>query len=55
MEAYRKYLAENVLSEEKVVSPRPHILLIHILTDTRQVTYRLLSRALHVHPNTAKQ
>ncbi|KAK4210418.1 DNA polymerase subunit Cdc27 [Rhypophila decipiens] len=37
MADYRKYLAENVLSESKVV------------------TYRLLSRALRVHPNSAKQ
>ncbi|KAK3944804.1 hypothetical protein QBC46DRAFT_455861 [Diplogelasinospora grovesii] len=37
MEVYRKYLAENVLHEDKVV------------------TYRLLSRALEVHVNTAKQ
>ncbi|KAL2137437.1 hypothetical protein VTI74DRAFT_58 [Chaetomium olivicolor] len=37
MDSYSKYLAENVLSEDKVV------------------TYRLLSRALQVHVNTAKQ
>ncbi|KAK1775060.1 DNA polymerase subunit Cdc27 [Copromyces sp. CBS 386.78] len=37
MEDYKTYLAENVLSEDKVV------------------TYRLLSRALRVHPNVAKQ
>ncbi|KAL0471893.1 DNA polymerase subunit Cdc27 [Neurospora intermedia] len=37
MEDYKTYLAENILSEDKVV------------------TYRLLSRALRVHPNVAKQ
>ncbi|KAK0636893.1 DNA polymerase subunit Cdc27 [Bombardia bombarda] len=37
MDVCKKYLAENILSEDKVV------------------TYRLLSRALHVHVNTAKQ
>ncbi|KAK3688434.1 DNA polymerase subunit Cdc27 [Podospora appendiculata] len=37
MDVYPKFLAENVLAEDKVV------------------TYRLLSRALHVHVNTAKQ
>ncbi|KAK3318560.1 DNA polymerase subunit Cdc27 [Apodospora peruviana] len=37
MDVYKKFLAENILTEEKVI------------------TYRLLSRALHVHPNTAKQ
>ncbi|KAK3323580.1 DNA polymerase subunit Cdc27 [Cercophora scortea] len=37
MEVYSKFLAENVLAEDKVV------------------TYRLLSCALHVHVNTAKQ
>ncbi|KAK4238645.1 DNA polymerase subunit Cdc27 [Achaetomium macrosporum] len=37
MDSYNKFLAENVLTEDKVV------------------TYRLLSRALQVHVNTAKQ
>ncbi|GAB1319052.1 CDC27 protein [Madurella fahalii] len=37
MDTYSKFLAENVLTEDKVV------------------TYRLLSRALQVHVNTAKQ
>ncbi|KXX77115.1 DNA polymerase delta subunit 3 [Madurella mycetomatis] len=37
MDAYSKFLAENVLTEDKVV------------------TYRLLSRTLQVHVNTAKQ
>ncbi|AEO55164.1 hypothetical protein MYCTH_2298705 [Thermothelomyces thermophilus ATCC 42464] len=37
MDSYNKFLAENVLTEDKVI------------------TYRLLSRALKVHVNTAKQ
>ncbi|KAK5657696.1 hypothetical protein OQA88_2768 [Cercophora sp. LCS_1] len=37
MEEYKTFLAENILTEDKVV------------------TYRLLSRSLKVHPNTAKQ
>lgn len=56
MDSYNKFLAENVLTEDKVVRnlglSRKNI----TATDLKcQVTYRLLSRALQVHVNTAKQ
>ena len=54
MEDYKKFLAEQILTEDKVVCvtfPSPEI-----PTLTRgQVSYRLLSRAMKVHVNTAKQ
>jgi hypothetical protein len=52
---YREYLAANILSEDRAVSfitPRiPKIIVLII----GQVMYRLLSRALKVHVNTAKE
>lgn len=56
MDSYQKLLAEGVLTEDKVVCCGRGI----VLTDKSkltmgQFTYRLLSRTLRVHPNTAKQ
>lgn len=57
MDEHRRYLAENIISGEKVVwsqatpsSPTG----LDKLTDS-QITYRFLSRVLKVHVNTAKQ
>lgn len=51
---YKRYLAENVLSERRVVRIIHTHAIVKILT-AGQVTYRLLSRALKVHSNLAKQ
>lgn len=67
MEDYKTYLVENVLSDDKVVSHLPDHKLMPYGTGSEKckfatnnglkikVTYRLLSRALRVHPNVAKQ
>lgn len=57
MADYKTYLAEQVLSDDKIVrrpSPRLHLDPGHKLMFPK-VTYRTLSRALKVHVNTAKQ
>lgn len=57
MEEHRKYLADRLLSDEQPVSSCPAALrwLPDPSIDTSQITYRLLSRALDVHVNTAKE
>lgn len=50
---YKRFLAENVLSERRTVCFR--FLLSAVCMLILQVTYRLLSRALRVHCNLAKQ
>jgi DNA polymerase delta subunit 3 len=50
---YNEYLAANILNEQQYV--RTTIPPIESDTDHTQVTYRLLSRALKVHSNLAKQ
>lgn len=52
-ESYKEYLAARVISENRPVCFR----LQHWASDAHssQVTYRLLSRALKVHVNVAKQ
>jgi hypothetical protein len=51
---YTEYLAANVLNEAQVVSI-VKVDYSKMCADTRQVTYRLLSRAIKVHVNLAKQ
>lgn len=53
MEEYKKYLADQILSEEKIVSCNARSE-VWIDTNASQVTYRSLSRALKTHVNTAK-
>ena len=54
MDEYKKYLADRLLSEEQPVSiVRSYYL--NTKAKLVQVTYRLLSRALDVHVNTAKE
>lgn len=59
MESYSKFLAESVLTEDKVVrtlfSQLNGCQLMTDLTRVFQVTYRQLSREVQVHVNTAKQ
>jgi hypothetical protein len=53
-EAYRDYLAARVLAENKPVSC-PSTAVLHYCSNTCQVTYRLLSRALTVDVSSAKR
>ena len=55
MGSYTKYLVDNVLSEDKTVRLLADTPVMTMVSDSLQVTYRLLSRALKVHANTAKQ
>jgi DNA polymerase delta subunit 3 len=52
---YKRYLAENVLSERRTVSTIMYPNMTFMLLISVQVTYRLLSLALRVHSNLAKQ
>lgn len=58
MEEHKKFLADRLLSEERPVRRSPHCYWRdeELATSNRlQITYRLLSRALDVHVNTAKE
>lgn len=51
-ESYKEYLATRVLTENQPVSMFD---MDFALADSSQITYRLLSRALNVNVNIAKQ
>lgn len=58
MEEHKKYLADRLLSEERPVSiymRRTRFPSSAAGAYSRQITYRLVSRALNVHVNTAKE
>lgn len=54
---YGTYLAANILNEDRIVNIMPTQLFSSspVYTNVCQVTYRLLSRALKVHVNIAKE
>lgn len=53
---YGTYLAANILNEDRIVHhANPTFSSDSVYANVRQVTYRLLSRALKVHVNIAKE
>ncbi len=54
MADYKMYLASSILTEDKVVCVSHVVDVLKGLTSL-QITYRLLSRALKVHVNVAKE
>lgn len=55
MEDFKNHLADQILSEEKIVSLVSFQEYTNNVSNVLQVTYRALSRALRVNVNVAKQ